>query len=67
MVSVLTLGAMFGALLNGPVADRFSRRFSLCFAAIIFTVGSILQCAAHNVEMIFVGRFIAGIAIGTYA
>jgi MFS family permease len=64
MVSVLTLGCMFGAFFNGPIADRYSRRWSILLANIIFLVGSVIQCAAVNIPMIFVGRFIAGIAIG---
>lgn len=64
MVSVLTLGAMFGALMNGPVCDRFSRRWSLLYANFVFLLGSTIQAAAVNVPMIFVGRFIAGVAIG---
>lgn len=64
MVAVLTLGAMFGALINGPLADRLSRRWDLLLANIIFLIGSIIQCSAVNVAMIFIGRFIAGLAIG---
>jgi MFS family permease len=64
MVSVLTLGAMFGALINGPICDKFSRRWSLLYANIVFLIGSIIQAAGQNVLMIFVGRFIAGLAIG---
>jgi MFS family permease len=64
MVAVLTLGAMFGALANGPIADRFSRRWSILLANIIFNIGSIIQAAAVNIPMIFVGRFIAGLSIG---
>lgn len=64
MVSVLTLGAMFGALINGPIADSLSRRFSILLANIIFLVGSIIQAASFNIPMLFVGRFIAGTAIG---
>ena len=64
MVSVLVLGAMFGAFANGPISDRYSRRWSLLAANIVFLVGSVIQAAAQNVPMIFVGRFIAGVAIG---
>ncbi|KAH6887680.1 sugar transporter [Thelonectria olida] len=64
MVAVLTLGAMFGALANGPIADRFSRRWSILLANIIFNIGSVIQAAAINIPMIFVGRFIAGLSIG---
>ncbi|KAK9365569.1 hypothetical protein V1509DRAFT_675491 [Lipomyces kononenkoae] len=63
MVSVLTLGAMFGAFINGPICDRFSRRWSLLYANIVFLIGSVIQCAAQNIAMIFVGRFFAGLAI----
>lgn len=64
MVAVLTLGAMFGALVNGPIADRISRRWSILVANVVFLIGSIIQAAAVNIPMIFIGRFIAGLAIG---
>lgn len=64
MVSVLTLGAMFGAFFNGPIADRFSRRWSILYANIIFLIGSAIQAGAQNLPMIFVARFITGLAIG---
>ncbi|KAJ5747111.1 uncharacterized protein N7511_008807 [Penicillium nucicola] len=64
MVSVLTLGAMFGAFLNGPIADRFSRRWSILYANIIFLIGSAIQAGSVNIPMIFIGRFITGAAIG---
>lgn len=64
MVAVLTLGAMFGAFVNGPIADKISRRWDLLLANIVFLIGSIIQAAAQNVAMIFVGRFIAGLSIG---
>ncbi|KAH7001016.1 sugar transporter [Ilyonectria destructans] len=64
MVAVLTLGAMFGALANGPIADRLSRRWSILLANIIFLIGSIIQAASINIPMIFIGRFIAGLSVG---
>jgi MFS family permease len=64
MVAILTLGAMFGAFVNGPIADRISRRWDLLLANGVFLVGSIIQCSAVNIPMIFIGRFIAGLAIG---
>ncbi|KAL4738628.1 general substrate transporter [Aspergillus similis] len=64
MVSVLTLGAMFGALLNGPIADRFSRRWSILYANIVFLTGSAIQAGSVNIPMLFISRFIAGVAVG---
>jgi len=64
VVSILQLGAFLGALFNGPFAQRFSRKYSMMTAVCIFIVGSILQAAAKNEAMIFVGRILAGFAIG---
>ncbi|KAI1289021.1 sugar transporter [Xylaria venustula] len=64
MVSVLTLGALFGALANGPIADRISRRYSILLANIVFLVGSVIQASAFTIPQIFIGRFIAGLSIG---
>lgn len=64
MVSVLALGAMFGAFINGPICDAYSRRWSMLYANIVFLIGSTLQAAAQNIPMIFIGRFFAGLAIG---
>ncbi|KAI9927097.1 hypothetical protein ASPWEDRAFT_177557 [Aspergillus wentii DTO 134E9] len=64
MVSILTLGAIFGAFINGPIADRFSRRWSILYANIIFLIGSAIQAGSINIPMIFVGRFITGLAVG---
>ncbi|KAJ3960608.1 hypothetical protein N0V92_002751 [Colletotrichum tropicale] len=55
---------MVGALVNGPIADALSRRWTILLANVIFLIGSIIQAAAINVPMIFVGRFIAGLSIG---
>ncbi|TEA12006.1 Sugar transport protein MST8 [Colletotrichum sidae] len=64
MVAILTLGAMFGALVNGPIADALWRRWTILLANAVFFKGSIIQAASVNVSMIFAGRFIAGLSIG---
>lgn len=64
MVSILTLGAMFGAFANGPIADRFSRRWSILYANIIFLIGSAIQAGAQDMPMMFISRFITGVSIG---
>lgn len=64
VVSVLQLGAWLGALLNGPIAQKFSRKYSMMIAVAIFCLGSALQAGAQNEAYLFVGRFIAGLGIG---
>ncbi|KAJ9303750.1 hypothetical protein DTO217A2_6762 [Paecilomyces variotii] len=63
-VSTLLLAAWFGSLINGPLADRIGRKLSINIAVIIFVIGSAIQCGAVNIPMLFVGRAIAGVAVG---
>ncbi|KAJ5691025.1 hypothetical protein N7488_011760 [Penicillium malachiteum] len=67
VVSIMTLGAMCGAFINGPISDRLSRRWSILLANIIFLIGSVIQCSAQNLAMMFVGGFIFGTGIGMLA
>ncbi|KAB8236867.1 sugar porter family MFS transporter [Aspergillus alliaceus] len=63
-VSTLLLAAWFGSLINGPIADRLGRKLSMNVAVAIFVVGSAIQCGAVNIPMLFIGRAIAGLAVG---
>jgi MFS family permease len=56
--------AWLGSLINGPLSDRVGRKVSINLAVIVFVIGSAIQCAAVNIPMLFVGRAIAGLAIG---
>lgn len=67
LVSALELGAWAGALFCGWLADVISRKYSMNIAAIIFTVGTCLQFAAYNSDMLFAGRVIGGFGIGMFS
>jgi MFS family permease len=67
LVSALELGAWFGALFNGYLADKISRKYSMLVAVIIFTLGTGLQAGAQNPAMLFAGRVIGGIGIGMFS
>lgn len=64
MTAVLELGALFGALYAGRLADSYSRRHSILFACVIFSVGSAFQGGAQSLTHIFIGRAIGGIGVG---
>ena len=64
LTAMIELGAFLGALNQGWVADKFSRKFSIVGAVCIFTVGSILQTAAVNYTMLVIARLIGGVGIG---
>ncbi|KAL8731694.1 MAG: hypothetical protein Q9181_004229 [Wetmoreana brouardii] len=64
LTAMIELGALIGALNQGWVADKISRKYSIIVAVIVFTVGSILQTASVDYAMLIVGRLIGGIGIG---
>ena len=67
LVSALELGAWAGALFNGYLSDRISRKYSMMVAVLIFTLGTGLQTGAQNPGMLFAGRVIGGIGIGMFS
>ncbi|KAH7357045.1 putative MFS monosaccharide transporter [Rhexocercosporidium sp. MPI-PUGE-AT-0058] len=64
MTGMIELGALIGALNQGWIADKISRRYSIIVAVIIFTLGSSLQTASVNYPMLVAARFIGGVGIG---
>jgi hypothetical protein len=64
MTAMIELGALLGALNQGWIADKISRRYSILVAVVIFTIGSIIQTAAVDYAMLTVGRLIGGGGIG---
>ncbi|KAJ6592856.1 general substrate transporter [Mycena capillaripes] len=64
LTAVLELGALFGALLSGVLADKYSRRHSIFAACVIFNIGALFQCFAQNLGHLFIGRAVGGIGVG---
>lgn len=64
LTAMIELGAFVGALNQGWIADRISRKYSIVVAVIIFIIGSVLQTAAVDYGMLTAARAIGGIGIG---
>ena len=64
ITSWVTLGAMFGALVAGGLADRVGRRRAILLAAGLFVVGAVIEAAAPNVPVLVVGRLVVGFGVG---
>ncbi|RDW58359.1 hypothetical protein BP5796_12289 [Coleophoma crateriformis] len=64
LTGMIELGAFIGALNQGWVADKISRKYSILVAVAIFTLGSSLQTGAIDYGMLVAARFIGGIGIG---
>ncbi|GJE88676.1 MFS general substrate transporter [Phanerochaete sordida] len=65
LVSVLELGAWFGVLCTGYLADKLSRKYTIVLAVIVFCIGVIVQSAAFHPSSIFGGRFVTGLGVGS--
>ncbi|KAH4069890.1 hypothetical protein HBH50_105800 [Parastagonospora nodorum] len=67
LTAILELGAWFGALFSGFVAEVLSRKYGILCATGVFIVGVVVQITAiaggHN--EILAGRFITGIGVGS--
>ncbi|KAJ5995050.1 hypothetical protein N7481_002027 [Penicillium waksmanii] len=67
LVAALELGAWAGALINGVLADRISRKYAMMVAVVIFTLGTGLQAGAQTPAYFFAGRIIGGVGIGMFS
>jgi len=65
IVSLMSIGTLFGALLGAYSADWLGRRKNLTLGVFIFIIGNILQITAMNswVHMM-IGRMVAGVGVG---
>jgi sugar porter (SP) family MFS transporter len=64
VVSASLVGAIFGSLLGGRLADKFGRKWALILAALIFIVGTVGSGLANTMEALVISRIILGLAIG---
>ena len=67
VTSWVTLGAMFGSLAGGYVADHFGRKRALFAAAALFIIGATIEALSPNVPVLVFGRLAAGFGVGVAA
>lgn len=64
VTSWVTLGALFGALVAGGLADRLGRRTAILLAAALFTVGALGEALAPGTAVLVAGRLVVGFGVG---
>jgi MFS transporter, SP family, galactose:H+ symporter len=64
VVSAVTFGALFGALLGGTSSDAIGRRWTNIAAGLSFVAGSVFSALAPNVDVLIASRVLVGLAIG---
>ncbi|KAJ5948559.1 hypothetical protein N7454_001866 [Penicillium verhagenii] len=67
LTAMIELGAFLGAMNQGWIADKISRRWSIMVAVWIFIFGSALQTGAQSFSMLVGARFVGGIGVGMLA
>ncbi|KAK0659860.1 High-affinity glucose transporter [Lasiodiplodia hormozganensis] len=60
----MSAGSFVGALGAGFLSDRLGRKRAMEIAAVIWIIGSAIQCSAQNVAQLIVGRIINGFTVG---
>ncbi len=62
-ISLFMLGAGFGQLFFGPLADFAGRRVAILSGIVIFILGSLVSAFSTSFEMMILGRVIMGIGV----
>ena len=64
LVSSVSIGAIFGALINGLIVDKFGRKKVMILTAFIFILGSIFCYYSKDITQLILSRFFTGFAVG---
>src|ERR1039457_3365595 len=62
--SSLLLGCLLGAAGASMIGDRYGRKKSLIFSAVLFAVSSLGAAAASTITIFSLARLVGGLAIG---
>lgn len=57
-------GAALGALIGGPLSDKFGRKFIYTYDLLVYALGGLIITFAANLGMLFAGFVIIGLAVG---
>jgi len=65
VLSAALFGLAIGAMVSGPVADRYGRKLVLVYSVLFFGLWTLAMAAfAHSVQEIVIYRFLTGIGLG---
>ncbi|KAE9381522.1 high affinity monosaccharide transporter [Stipitochalara longipes BDJ] len=64
ITSILSAGTLVGALVAGFFADKLGRRSTIILGCTIYIIGVVVQVIAQAVNLLIVGRAIAGVGVG---
>jgi SP family galactose:H+ symporter-like MFS transporter len=67
VTSWVTLGALFGALAGGELADQIGRKRTVLIAGAMFMLGALVQGLAPGTLVLVAGRLVVGAGVGVAA
>ncbi len=62
--SANAFGAAIGALVGGPLCDKYGRKFIYTYDLLVYALGGLIVVLAVNLPMLFVGFVVIGLAVG---
>jgi MFS transporter, AAHS family, 4-hydroxybenzoate transporter len=57
-------GLMIGALVSGPVADRYGRKLVILASTLVFALFALATVFAHSIDALYILRLLTGIGVG---
>ena len=64
LVSSVSIGAVFGAFVNGFFVDKIGRKKTLLLTAFLFFIASVFCFLSQNITELIISRMIIGLAVG---
>ena len=64
LVGCVSIGAIFGALINGFLIDKIGRKKVLILSALVFLLGSVFCSISQNIHQLILSRTFIGCAVG---
>ena len=65
IVAFFQIGCILGSLGANFIADSLGRTITIFTGSIVFCVGATLQCSSFHIAQLYIGRLIAGVAVGS--
>ncbi|MCS3401903.1 MULTISPECIES: MFS transporter [Pantoea] len=64
VISAALIGLALGAMIAGPLADRFGRRLMIIFSVLFFGLWTLVTAFSHSIEQMILFRFLTGLGLG---